>query len=236
MFNVFFKCAFCEIIWENVLDPDRPQTAMWRMRFACWISYATDTHTQNLKYVYLLLFLCSDGCMNASPGCVCSTLLLVFIVKWVSALSCRERWKTSIEPLWLAFDFCFGLQCPLNNPGPSTILRQVFLVAETFIFSLEFSTKCMGYLRSDMSRSAEPQYFGRPHVLKKNTLLLDTMKLSYWNNRNFYTEYCFLGARSCLSYCVTSLRVPGSVADSIIRIFHWHTPSTAPWPWDRLIL
>jgi len=33
-------------MWENMLDPDRPQMAMWRMRVACWISETTDTHSE----------------------------------------------------------------------------------------------------------------------------------------------------------------------------------------------
>jgi hypothetical protein len=33
-------------MWENVVQPDRPQMAIRRMRFACWIIKATNTHTE----------------------------------------------------------------------------------------------------------------------------------------------------------------------------------------------
>ena len=36
-----------------MVDPDRPQTTIWRMRFACWITKATDTHSE---YVILIAF------------------------------------------------------------------------------------------------------------------------------------------------------------------------------------
>jgi hypothetical protein len=29
---------------KNIAEPDRPQTTVWRMRLACWISKDTNTH------------------------------------------------------------------------------------------------------------------------------------------------------------------------------------------------
>ena len=31
------------IMWKNIVEPDRPQMTIWRMRFACWIPKATST-------------------------------------------------------------------------------------------------------------------------------------------------------------------------------------------------
>jgi hypothetical protein len=45
--------AVYEIMWKNTVEPDRPQTAVWRMRFACWIPKATNTHSE---YVILIAF------------------------------------------------------------------------------------------------------------------------------------------------------------------------------------
>jgi hypothetical protein len=47
----------CEIMWRNMVEPDRSQmidNIIWRMRFACWITKATDTHSE---YVILIAFL-----------------------------------------------------------------------------------------------------------------------------------------------------------------------------------
>ena len=40
--------AVCEIMWKNM-----PQMTIWRMRIACWITKATDTHSE---YVTLTAF------------------------------------------------------------------------------------------------------------------------------------------------------------------------------------
>ena len=45
--------AVCEIMWKNVVQPDRPQMTIWRMRIVCWIPKATDTCSQ---YVILSAF------------------------------------------------------------------------------------------------------------------------------------------------------------------------------------
>jgi hypothetical protein len=35
-------------MWKNTVEPDRPQNTTWRMRFACCITKATDTHSEYL--------------------------------------------------------------------------------------------------------------------------------------------------------------------------------------------
>ena len=35
----------CEINRKNILQPDRPQATIWRMFVACWITKATNTHS-----------------------------------------------------------------------------------------------------------------------------------------------------------------------------------------------
>ena len=58
MFSNFFfpeNHAVYEIMWKNVVHSDRPQMGnrIRRMRFACWITKATNTHSQ---YVILIAF------------------------------------------------------------------------------------------------------------------------------------------------------------------------------------
>jgi len=54
MFNNFFpeNCAVYEIVWENTVQPDRPQMKIWRTRIACWISKTTNTHSEFNKITY----------------------------------------------------------------------------------------------------------------------------------------------------------------------------------------
>jgi len=48
IFNNFFLAnrAIYEITWKNLVQPDRPQTEVRRMRFACWITRTTNTHSE----------------------------------------------------------------------------------------------------------------------------------------------------------------------------------------------
>ena len=41
----FENRAVYEIMWENILQPDRPQMTIWRMRIACWLPKATEPHS-----------------------------------------------------------------------------------------------------------------------------------------------------------------------------------------------
>jgi len=47
------KLPFNEIVWKNTVEQDRPHMTIWRMRFAWWITKATDTYSE---YVILNTF------------------------------------------------------------------------------------------------------------------------------------------------------------------------------------
>jgi len=47
------NCAIYEIMWENVVEPDRPQMTIWRVRFACRATKATKTYSE---YLILISF------------------------------------------------------------------------------------------------------------------------------------------------------------------------------------
>ena len=52
--NFFFEIlSVYEIMWKNVAEPYRPQMTIWRMLIACWITKATDRHSE---YVILIAF------------------------------------------------------------------------------------------------------------------------------------------------------------------------------------
>jgi len=54
MYFFFFESrAIYEIMWENMVEPDRPQMTIWHVRFVCWISRATDAHSE---YVTVIAF------------------------------------------------------------------------------------------------------------------------------------------------------------------------------------
>jgi hypothetical protein len=42
-----------ELMWKGVVQPDRPQMTIWRIRTACWTPKATDTRSE---YVIIIAF------------------------------------------------------------------------------------------------------------------------------------------------------------------------------------
>jgi hypothetical protein len=49
----FENCAIYEIMCTNIIDSGRPRMMMWHLRIACYITKATDTHSE---YVILTAF------------------------------------------------------------------------------------------------------------------------------------------------------------------------------------
>jgi len=41
-------------MWKNIVQPGRPHITIWRMRTACWLPKATDTHSQYTILVFPL--------------------------------------------------------------------------------------------------------------------------------------------------------------------------------------
>ena len=42
----FLKRAVYEIMWKNTVQPDRPQMTIRSTRITCWITEATNTHSE----------------------------------------------------------------------------------------------------------------------------------------------------------------------------------------------
>ena len=54
MLSKFFEnSAVYGITWKNILQPDRPQMTIRRTHIACWITKATNTHSE---YIILMVF------------------------------------------------------------------------------------------------------------------------------------------------------------------------------------
>jgi hypothetical protein len=54
-FFFFENLVIYEIIWKSAAEMDRPQMTMWRMRIACWMPKATNTHSECAIYIAFLL-------------------------------------------------------------------------------------------------------------------------------------------------------------------------------------
>jgi hypothetical protein len=82
VFNSFYfeNHAVCEIMWKNMVEPDRPQMTIWRMRIAWWLPEATDIHSE-----YVILIALPRQCMFHERAsmllyCVLPFLFLVFAI------------------------------------------------------------------------------------------------------------------------------------------------------------
>ena len=73
MFGNFFSenRDVYEIMWDNIVEPGRPQMTVWCKNFACWIPKATDTHSE---YVTLIGFSTTTmvmwTCLNVTFMCI----------------------------------------------------------------------------------------------------------------------------------------------------------------------
>ena len=55
-----------EIMWKNIVERGRPQMTIWRVRIACWVPKATNTHS----------LICNIYCFSTAT-IVARTLLIV---------------------------------------------------------------------------------------------------------------------------------------------------------------
>jgi len=54
-FYFFENRAAYEIMWKTILEPDRTQMKIWRLRIACSIPKATDAYSEQVTHVACLL-------------------------------------------------------------------------------------------------------------------------------------------------------------------------------------
>jgi len=47
----FFNHAIYEIMWKNIVGPDRPQIKIWRISTACRLPKSTDTHSEYAIFI-----------------------------------------------------------------------------------------------------------------------------------------------------------------------------------------
>ena len=47
----FENRAVYEIMWKDIVERDRPQMTIWRMRLACWIPKATNIHSEYVIFI-----------------------------------------------------------------------------------------------------------------------------------------------------------------------------------------
>jgi len=87
----FRKCAFNEIMWENMVQPDRPQMTIWSMCFTCWITKATNTHSE---YAILIAFPRQQWLQERALNLCCTYIACLVIYLFLSTTD-TKKWNNS---------------------------------------------------------------------------------------------------------------------------------------------
>jgi len=77
-------------MWKNVVKPDTPQITIWRMRIACWMPKATDTHSE---YWMLIAYPLQQWLQSRSSMSRCSYVHKILSICFLQL--CATRWRTS---------------------------------------------------------------------------------------------------------------------------------------------
>jgi len=54
LFSITFvrkSCRLWDNVQKNIVEPGRPHMTIWRIRFACWITEATDTLSEFVIFI-----------------------------------------------------------------------------------------------------------------------------------------------------------------------------------------
>ena len=101
MFNEFFspKIAPFEIMWENMVKPDKPQMTIQRVRTVCWITKATHTHkhTETCNtYCFYTTAMVSRTRFNVTLyTCTLAVLSLPVMPSWYIRTNTQECWLSN---------------------------------------------------------------------------------------------------------------------------------------------
>ena len=88
MFNNFFfflNLALYQIMWKNIVDPERPQMTTWLLRIACWIPKGIDTHSECHLFCFstATMFARKRRTVTLDLHCLSCLILELDIANWV---------------------------------------------------------------------------------------------------------------------------------------------------------
>ena len=118
-------------MWKNIVESGRTQMTIWRMRIACWMLRATNTHSQ---YVTRIAFPRQHFCTKESEICVIRMLPVLFInaVSRSLLFVCHSKTRPN------------AAQACADTPCTTCVVRKTLLNSSAYIqtTSLENVTCC----------------------------------------------------------------------------------------------
>jgi hypothetical protein len=92
--NFFFENrTIYEKMWKNIVDRGRPHVTIWRMRIACWIPKATNTHRLYNTHCFATATMVARTRHNVTSHVHCLSCLIGRPAVWLS-FSLKCLWKT----------------------------------------------------------------------------------------------------------------------------------------------
>jgi len=67
-------------MWQNFVDPESPQVTIWRKRIACWITKATDTHSECVIIITVLFHCTVVICTRLNVTSICTWTALLYLI------------------------------------------------------------------------------------------------------------------------------------------------------------
>jgi len=102
LFNFFFLRKSCRLwdMWKHLVERGRPHFTKWRMRFACWIPKATNSHPEYVTIVAFPL----QRLLHDSASVLCYTYIALLLSVHVfptrlqsinswGCVTCKEMWR-----------------------------------------------------------------------------------------------------------------------------------------------
>ena len=134
-------------MWKNFVEWGRQQMRIWRVCIACWVTEATNTHSE---YVTVIPFPLQHGCASASHRCLCSQPHCLHVCRpadWRKMADCRPPHAAVPLACWL---------CERTNSVRSSWLLAGYSAACSFIV---WRNKCRSSLHvgPPIARTSIPQ-------------------------------------------------------------------------------
>ena len=116
-------------MWKNIVEPDRLQMKIWRMRIACWMTKAKNTHSECVIFIVaspLQQWLHERVSMQLSyEKCLLEAFLELRSFEQISLANCGEMHVQSVS---------YSNFCPLGTKKKGGILCLIIVTHFSAIF------------------------------------------------------------------------------------------------------
>jgi len=132
MFNTFFfNCAVYEIMLKNIVESHRPQMIIWHMCISCWISKATNTHSQCVTLIAFQLKQWLHECTSWLHSTYTACLVLYNLhnlLGWTVNVHYTQQLCSCIEVIWISVHIQFIFRPVKNSAANGAICVEIWYV------------------------------------------------------------------------------------------------------------